>query len=125
MWWRSTEIDAPAEAVFALLADLDRWPEWGPTVRGGELDDGGRRLHAEATGRVRPVVGPSLPFAVTDWVEGREWAWQVGGVPATTHRVTPLGHHRCRVSLGAPVWAAAYLPVLEVAVRRLARLAPT
>ncbi|WP_157692892.1 hypothetical protein [Pedococcus dokdonensis] len=43
-------------------------------------------------------------------------------MPATTHRVQP--HARgCVVELGAPWWAPAYLPVLEVAARRLAALA--
>lgn len=123
MWWRTVEIDASAEAVWDLLVDLDRWPDWGPTVRGAGLDDGGRRLHAGAAGRVRPVAGPALPFAVTGWVEAREWSWRVAGVPATAHRVTPLAHDRCRLALGTPVWAPAYLPVLALATRRLRTLA--
>jgi hypothetical protein len=125
MWWRSTEVEAPAERVWDLLVDLDRWPAWGPTVRSATLDDGTRRLAADATGRVRPTVGPALSFAVTRWVPGEEWAWRVAGIPATTHRVEPLGPDRSRVALGAPVWAAAYLPVLELAVRRIAGLVPS
>ncbi len=123
MWWRTAEVDAPAAVVWALLVDLDRWPEWGPTVAGADLDGGGRRLGPDARGHVRPVVGPALPFRVTTWVPGHEWAWRVAGIPATTHRVTPLGADRCRVALGTPVWAPAYLPVLSLAVHRLARLA--
>ncbi len=123
MWWRSIEVAAPADAAWDLLVDLDRWPDWGPTVRGAELDGGGRPLTAGATGHVRPVVGPAVPFAVTRWMAGEEWAWRVGRVPATAHRVERLGPGRCRVAMGAPVWAAAYLPVLEVGLRRIRTLA--
>lgn len=123
MWWTSRDVDAPAEVVWDLLVALDRWPEWGPTVRAATLDDDRRRLTAGAHGRVHPVVGPAVPFAVTDWDEGRRWAWRVAGVPATAHAVTPTGPDRCRLAMGAPVWAPAYLPVLAAGVRRIERLA--
>jgi hypothetical protein len=74
---------------------------------------------------VRTPLGLWVPFEVTDLTELtdlHEWSWTVGGVPATTHRVRPGGTD-CVVELGAPWWAPAYLPVLEVATRRLAALA--
>ena len=49
----SIEIAAPASAVWAVLADLDRWGDWNP-------------LYVEAAGR--PVVG--MPFATTIALEG-------------------------------------------------------
>lgn len=122
MWWRSRDLDAPAAAVWEVLVDLDRWPLWGPTVRRATLDDDTRRLGPTSTGHVRPVVGPAVAFAVTDWDEGRLWAWSVAGVPATHHRVVPRGPDRCRLAMAAPVWAPAYLPVLDLALRRIERL---
>ena len=122
MWWSRKAVAAPAGSVWDLLVDLDAWPRWGPTVSAARLDDGGRVLTRGARGAVRTPVGVWVPFEVTDLTELDEWSWTVGGVPATTHRVRNEGHG-CVVALGAPWWAPAYLPVLEVATRRLAGLA--
>lgn len=119
MWWRETEVRAPAAAAWDLLVDLDRWPGWGPSVRAARLDDGGRRLHAGARGDVQTPVGLWIPFRVTDWDEGRAWAWRVAGVPATSHRVERSGPDRCRVAFGVPLWAPAYLVVVTVALGRI------
>jgi hypothetical protein len=70
-----------------------------------------------------------VPFEVTEIVETpelRQWSWSVAGVPATTHRVGAIARvegRGCVVELGAPWWAPAYLPVLELGTRRLAALA--
>src|SRR5688500_14341659 len=38
----TTEIDGPPEVVFAVLTDIDRWPEWTATVtRVERLGDAG------------------------------------------------------------------------------------
>jgi hypothetical protein len=121
--WTSRTIDAQADRAWDLLVDLDRWPAWGPSVRWATLDDGGRRLVAAATGRVTPVVGPSLPFRVTELVEGRRWTWAVGGLAATSHSVEALGADRCRVAMGVAWPLAPYLAVCAVALRRIERLA--
>jgi hypothetical protein len=126
-------VEAPSSDVWRLLVDLDAWPQWGPTVSGARLDDGSRRLSAGATGAVRTPVGVWLPFTVTELTEPAgsaaapegvwAWSWRVAGVPATRHEVRATGDRSCVVALGAPVWAAAYLPVLAVGLDRIARLA--
>lgn len=121
-WWSRRAVAAPTAVVWDLLVDLDAWPRWGPTVTAARLDDGGRLLTSGARGAVRTPVGLWVPFAVTELSEHTLWSWSVGGVPATTHRVREQGDGSV-VELGAPWWAAAYLPVLEVATRRLAALA--
>jgi hypothetical protein len=125
MWWSRRTVDVPASAVWDLLVDLDAWPTWGPTVTAARLDDGGRTLTRGAHGAVRTPLGLWLPFEVTELVETpafAHWSWSVAGVPATTHRVRQEGRG-CVVELGAPWWAPAYLPVLELGTRRLADLA--
>lgn len=38
---RDVEIRAPAERVWAVLRDIERWPEWTPTVTSIQKIDGG------------------------------------------------------------------------------------
>lgn len=113
------DVAAPPDVVWGLLVDLAAWPVWGPTVRRAELD---AALGLGSRGRVWTPVGVPLPFVVTAFEPGRRWSWRVAGVPATTHAVSPDGRGT-RVSMGAPIWAPAYLPVLTTALRRIERLA--
>ena len=112
---------APPESAWRVLTDLDAWPRWGPSVQRAELDGGGP-LALGSRGRVWTPVGLSLPFVVTEFERGREWAWHVAGVPATRHSVTPDGDG-CRVTFGVPIWAPAYLAVCAVALKRIEDLA--
>jgi uncharacterized protein YndB with AHSA1/START domain len=114
-------VDAEPDIVWSLLVDLDAWPRWGPSVQHASLDDEAP-LGLGSTGHVRTSVGLSLPFAITSFEPGRAWGWSVAGVPATTHAVRPE-LDGCRLSLGAPLWAPAYLPVLAAALVRIDRLA--
>jgi uncharacterized protein YndB with AHSA1/START domain len=109
-------IDAPADAVWRVLTDLEAWPRWGVTVSRAELD--GNVLTLGVSGRVWTPVGLPLPFEITEFVPGRSWGWRVAGVSATRHGVDPDGAG-CRVWMSAPVWAPAYLPVLAIALRRI------
>jgi uncharacterized protein YndB with AHSA1/START domain len=115
----SRHIPASAADVWALLTDVGRWPEWGPSVKGTELDSPG--LGAGSTGRVRTVAGIILPFRVTEFHADRSWAWSVAGIRATGHVVAPEAAG-CRVTFTVPWWAPAYLPVCAAALRRIARI---
>lgn len=116
---------APAAVVWDLLVDTERWPAWGPTITEAVVDRGGEgsRIGPDATGQVRTVVGVRLRFRVREMDPGRRWTWAVAGIPATGHRVEPLGEDRCRVTFEVPVLAAPYLAVCAVALRRIERLA--
>jgi len=106
--------------VWDLLVDTSRWSEWGPSVT--EVDVPDVRLRARSTGRVRSPLGLWVPFTVTEFEEGRTWAWTVAGVPATTHSVEPAPGG-CRVAFGVPTPAAPYALVCRAALRRIERLA--
>lgn len=114
-------VDAEPDVVWSLLVDLDAWPRWGPSVRSASLDDPAP-LGLGSTGQVRTAVGLALPFTITSFEPGRSWAWSVAGVPATTHAVRPA-RGGCVLSMGAPLWAPAYLPVLAAALVRIDRIA--
>ncbi len=114
-------LNSPAAVAWQLLTDTHTWPEWGPSVRAVAAPT--RFITAGTRGRVQTTPGLWLPFAITDWEEGRAWGWRVAGVPATGHRVTPLTTSSCRVAFTIPRWAPFYVPVCRLALRRLEVLA--
>ena len=114
-------LNSPAAVAWRLLTDTHTWPQWGPSVRA--VDAPTRFITAGTFGRVQTTPGLWLPFAITDWEEGRAWAWRVAGIPATGHRVTPLTASSCRVAFTIPRWAPFYVPVCRLALRRLEVLA--
>lgn len=116
----SRTVAAAPQSVWRLLTDLDAWPEWGPSVRRAELDDPGP-LRLGARGGVWTPVGVRLPFRITEFEEGRVWAWRVAGVPATRHAIRPHADG-CLITFGVPPWAPPYLGVCVVALRRIERL---
>ena len=113
-------LDVPAALAWRLLIDTHAWPQWGPSVRA--VDAPARFISAGMHGRVQTTPGLWLPFEITDWEEGRAWAWRVVGIPATGHRVTPVTESSCRVAFTIPRWAPFYVPVCRVALRRIASL---
>jgi len=117
----SAQIHAPASVVWALLTDTRAWPQWGPSVRA--VDAPTRFITSGMRGRIQPAPGLWLPYEITDWEEGRAWAWRVGGIPATGHHVTPVAKSSCRVAFTIPTWAPFYVHVCRLALRRLDALA--
>jgi uncharacterized protein YndB with AHSA1/START domain len=117
----SRTIAAPPARVWEALVDLDRWPDWGPSVRRAELDGGGRILSEGASGRVSTVGGVTLPFRVTEFVDGERWSWDVGSVAATSHAVVAAPGGSV-VTFGVPWWAAPYAAVCHIALGRIERV---
>lgn len=116
----TARLDVPDAVAWGLLTDTHTWPQWGPSVRA--VDAPQRFISAGITGRVQTTPGLWLPFEITEWEEGRAWAWRVAGIPATGHRVTPVTASSCRVTFTIPRWAPFYAPVCRTALRRIASL---
>lgn len=114
-------VEAPPDRVWRLLIDFTEWPRWGPSIRSVSV------LAPEAgpgvTGSVRTVIGVRLPFEITGWIEGRWWSWRVAGIPATTHRIEPIGPASTLVTFTVPRIAAPYATVLSTGLKRLKRIA--
>ena len=86
-------IDASAERVWEVMADVTRWPEWTPTVSAvRRLDDGpfgvGSRVELQ-----QPRL-PKAVWEVTELVEGRGFTWESTGPGIRSiarHEVGPHG----------------------------------
>jgi uncharacterized membrane protein len=93
-------VDAPVERVWAVMSDLERWPEWTASMTRLERLDSG----ALATGSRVRVKQPKLATAVmtiTAWdaERGFDWVTSSPGVTALArHTIEPDGD-RTRVTL--------------------------
>ena len=115
---------ASPDAVWDLITDTTRWAEWSPTVAAVESDD--RHVGPGSEGRLQTRLGLWVGFTVSDYEPGRLWRWKVTGIPATGHRVEPVGTGSdpgaARVVIEVPVWAAPYAGISAIAVRRIEQL---
>jgi uncharacterized membrane protein len=92
-------IDAPADAVWAVFTDVERWPTWTDSVTSVELLDG-ETLGPTSQARIKQPRFPSLVWAVTEMTPGASWSWTTHSPGATTtasHRLDVLGDRRTRV----------------------------
>jgi uncharacterized protein YndB with AHSA1/START domain len=115
-------IAAPPEVVWEVTADVERWPEWTPTVKSlVRLDSGslgpGSRVRIEQPGQ------PPAVWVVTALEPGRRFAWRTerpGLRMVATHDLISNGGGTENVlRLEAEGWIAALLgPVLRLAIRR-------
>jgi ligand-binding SRPBCC domain-containing protein len=95
----SIEIGAPAETVWAVFVDVERWAEWTPSIERIVALDGpgievGKRFE------IKQPRFPKLVWEVTEVDPGVSWAWRVRSLGATTvatHEVVPQSGGRTLV----------------------------
>ncbi|MEU8085394.1 SRPBCC family protein [Micromonospora sp. NPDC049101] len=97
----TTEIAADAEQVWAVLADVERWPEWTASVSRVERGEPGPLAVGATATLTQPKLRPAV-WRVTELTEGREFTW-VSDTPGVRtrgeHRLLPLPDGRTRVEL--------------------------
>ncbi|MFD7154534.1 SRPBCC family protein [Kribbella sp. NPDC059898] len=91
----STTIQAAPERVWEVFSDVERWPDWTPTVESVERLDAGR-IHVGARTRIRQPKLAVAVWEVTEFKDGEyfEWVAKAPGMRTTGgHRVisTPDG----------------------------------
>lgn len=90
---KTSRTTATPEQAWAVLADLERWPRWTPTVtRVRRLGTPGPPTVGARYEVEQPRLGRST-YEVTGWLPGRGFSWvsRRSGVTTTaTHRVRPL-----------------------------------
>jgi uncharacterized protein YndB with AHSA1/START domain len=93
----AVNIDAPPEKVFAVLCDVERWPEWTPTMtRVQRLDQGPFAVGSVAQVR-QPKLRPTV-WKVTE-LEAQNFTW-VANAPGLRMKA---GHAVERLRLGSRV----------------------
>jgi uncharacterized membrane protein len=96
------EIDAPPQDVWAVLVDVERWPEWTDSIDTVSwLDESDARVGSRA--RVKQPGMPALTWTVTELDPGHGFDWQTSSAGVTTlgtHTIAPLGEGRSRLTLG-------------------------
>jgi uncharacterized protein YndB with AHSA1/START domain len=85
------EIDAPANVVWDVFTDVERWPEWTASVTELRALDG----PGIAVGKRYEIKQPRMPklvWEVTEVEPGTSWTWvqrSPGGLTVARHDVTP------------------------------------
>ena len=96
----SIDIDAPVARVWAVMRDVERWPEWTASVRSVTLLDDGLRVGARA--RIDQPRIPTTVWTVTGLTEGHDFTWEASGPGTLTtgrHGVEGTGPGTCRATL--------------------------
>jgi len=97
---KAVYIDAPPQKVFAVLCDVERWPEWTPTMTSvRRLDSGPFAIGSSAQVR-QPKLRPNI-WRVTELQDRRNFTWTTHspGLRMTAgHLIEPEGAG-CRVEL--------------------------
>jgi uncharacterized membrane protein len=118
---KTVDIDAPPQKVFAVLCDVERWPEWTPTMsRVQRLDEGPFSVGSRAEVR-QPKLRPAV-WQVTQLEENRDFTWttrSAGLRMKAGHLIEPSGNGS-RVALSfemsgliAPLVARLYGSLIE------------
>ena len=106
--------------VWDLITDTDKWPQWGPTVKGVQYPE--RIIREGARGMVLTALGIWLPFVITECEYGRFWRWNVASISATGHRIQATEAGGCKLWFEVPIIAAPYTLVCQMALRRIENL---
>lgn len=108
----SIEIDAPADVVWRVYADVEHWSDWTASVqRLVGLD--GTELRPGARFRIKQPRMPELVWEVTEVDPGTSWTWvqrSPGGTTVASHEVVAVSPGRTlvrqRLDQGGPIGAA-------------------
>ncbi len=125
-WEHSIDIQATPDRVWEVMSDIERWPEWTPSVSSvkklsdGPLAHGTRaRVHAKGT--------PESTWTVSESLHSRSFTWgtKVRGAATTAGHIIEPAPSGSRVTLSIQIGgiAAALLkPVLGRGIRENLRL---
>ena len=82
----TVRVAAPAEDVWTVFADVERWPTWTPSVTSARSLEGPLTLGARF--EIRQPRLPRLVWQIVEFDAGRSWVWRAGGPGGRT-----FAHH--------------------------------
>lgn len=108
------DISAPPSRVWAVMSDVERWPEWTASMRRVQPLGAGPLGHGSHVRVEQPKLAPAT-FEITSWMpeRGFDWITRSAGVTAVArHAIEPTaGGARVTLSVefsgllaGAVVW---------------------
>lgn len=125
-WTNTLTMDAPAELIWELNTDVERWPARTPTVQSvRRLDDGPFQVGSRA--RIKQPGQRTATWTVTRMIPEQEFSWQSkrrGLVLTGTHRVETAGPETCNtleIEVTGPM-SRVFGLLFGVAIRRALRL---
>lgn len=115
-------IEAPPDVVWRVTVDVERWPEWTPTVT-SVVRVGQAPFGLGSIARIKQPGQPEAEWVVTAFDPAERFAWETrrtGLHMVGTHEISPEGagtrnvlRVEARGPLGVLLW-----PVLRPAMRR-------
>ncbi|WP_433391876.1 SRPBCC family protein [Micromonospora sp. KLBMP9576] len=98
-----TQVAAGAEQVWAVLVDVEGWPQWTPSVRRAARREPGPLAVGATALLEQPRLRPAV-WRVTELTRGLSFTWESRSAGVRTvgeHRVLPLpdGHSRFELAL--------------------------
>ncbi len=96
----ATEIDAPAEEVFAFFKEVEKWPSWTTVMKRAWCKSKGEWRKGFRLAFVPQILAIPLEVPLVTYEEGRVIAWGINTPIATIiHRFDfePVDDKRCRV----------------------------
>jgi len=97
----TVDIAVPADDVWPVLADIEHWPDWLPTVTAAKWSGDGPTEVGRKARLTQPRLGTAT-WTVTDYRQGRSFAWSRSSPGVTTHATHAITStdSGCRVTLG-------------------------
>ena len=119
---RVIDIAAPQARVWAIMSDVERWPEWTRSVTEVErLDRGPLRVGSRA--RVRQPRFPPAIWTVTALEPGRFFEWRSpapGLLSVGGHAVAAVGEQTSRATLSI-TWSGPLAPAMRLLFGKLSQ----
>lgn len=79
----TVKVDASAERVWGVLADVERWPEWTESITQVSPQDSGE-FGLGSRARVKQPGFPASMWTVTSWRPGAGFTWSSNNGGVTT-----------------------------------------
>jgi hypothetical protein len=121
------EVDAAPDRIWAIMSDVERWPEWTGSMRRVERLETGP-LAVGSTARVHQPRLPAVVWRVTSLEPARGFTWEARSPGVHTigiHRIEPRAGGGSSVTLGvhsSGIGAALMTPLIAGITRRYVRM---